>query len=202
MTDRISLLIQAKNLSAAQFADEIGVQRSSISHLMSGRNKPSLDLIQKTLQRFPEVSSEWLLFGKGEMVRELNLFETQSRLDEIRFDEKQIVNPEPVRENEVVEPIRTEKTGNYMAEFKNEVLKGNEVPRENENNNKNKVEYKQPQVVKDEEPAKYMHIPPRIALTDEIQSEPITGKNRKQKAVDQIIVLYDDHTFIAYSPGN
>ena len=41
MTDRLSLLIKVKNLSAAQFADEIGVQRSSISHLMSGRNKPS-----------------------------------------------------------------------------------------------------------------------------------------------------------------
>ena len=65
MIDRISLLIKAKNLSAAQFADEIGVQRSSISHLMSGRNKPSLDLIQKTLQKFPEISSEWLLFGKA-----------------------------------------------------------------------------------------------------------------------------------------
>jgi len=192
MTDRISLLIKAKNLSAAQFADEIGVQRSSISHLMSGRNKPSLDLIQKTLQRFPEVSSEWLLFGKGEMVRELNLFDAQARSGEVRFDEEQTDNPEPVRENEVLHPIGEGDAGTYAGEFKKEVPHGTE----------SKVEYPQKQLVKDEEPAKYNYTLPGTALRNETPAEPLAGKNRKQKTVDQIIVLYDDHTFIAYSPGN
>ena len=65
MKDRIILLIKAKNLTAAQFADEIGVQKSSISHILSGRNNASLDFIQKVLLCFPEVSMEWLMFGKG-----------------------------------------------------------------------------------------------------------------------------------------
>jgi transcriptional regulator with XRE-family HTH domain len=65
MKDRITLLIKAKNLTAAQFADEIGVQKSSISHILSGRNNASLDFIQKILLRFPEVRMEWLMFGKG-----------------------------------------------------------------------------------------------------------------------------------------
>ena len=54
-------------MSPAQFADVINVQRSSISHLISGRNKPSLEFIQKILKTFPEIDSDWLLFGKGEM---------------------------------------------------------------------------------------------------------------------------------------
>jgi transcriptional regulator with XRE-family HTH domain len=65
MKDRIILLIKAKNLTAAQFADEIGVQKSSISHILSGRNNASLDFIQKILLCYPEVSMEWLMFGKG-----------------------------------------------------------------------------------------------------------------------------------------
>lgn len=52
------------NLSAAAFADRVGVQRSSISHIMSGRNKPSLDFIQKTLKSFPRVNGDWLVTGR------------------------------------------------------------------------------------------------------------------------------------------
>jgi transcriptional regulator with XRE-family HTH domain len=50
-------------LSSAAFADIIGVQRSSISHILSERNKPSLDFILKILHAYPSVSSEWLLKG-------------------------------------------------------------------------------------------------------------------------------------------
>lgn len=51
-------------MTASQFADEIGVQRSSISHILSGRNKPSLEFIQKVINRFPKVDSTWLINGK------------------------------------------------------------------------------------------------------------------------------------------
>jgi transcriptional regulator with XRE-family HTH domain len=69
MKERIILLIKAKNLTAAQFADEIGVQKSSISHIISGRNNASLDFIQKVLLCFPEVNMEWLMFGKGPLFK-------------------------------------------------------------------------------------------------------------------------------------
>lgn len=64
---RIHQIIEFYQLSAASFADQVGVQRSSISHILSGRNKPSLDFILKTLKAFPTLSSEWLLHGKGSM---------------------------------------------------------------------------------------------------------------------------------------
>jgi len=67
MIKRIKSLISVKNLSASQFADLLGVQRSSISHILSGRNKPSLDFILKITEHFPAVSLEWLLKGDGEM---------------------------------------------------------------------------------------------------------------------------------------
>ena len=53
--------MKLNNLSASAFADKIEVQRSSISHILSGRNKPSLEFIQKVLTAFPKVSSDWLL---------------------------------------------------------------------------------------------------------------------------------------------
>ena len=67
MIKRIKSLISVKNLSSSQFADLLGVQRSNISHILSGRNKPSLDFILKITEQFPSVSIEWLLKGKGEM---------------------------------------------------------------------------------------------------------------------------------------
>lgn len=67
MIKRIKSLISVKNLTASQFADLIGVQRSNISHILSGRNKPSLDFIMKITEHFPTVSIDWLLNGKGEM---------------------------------------------------------------------------------------------------------------------------------------
>lgn len=53
------------SLSASSFADKIHVQRSSISHILSGRNKPSLDFVLKTTAAFKDIDMEWLLNGKG-----------------------------------------------------------------------------------------------------------------------------------------
>ncbi len=79
MNERIRQFLLAENKSSAQFADEIGVQPSGISHILSGRNKPSLDFIIKMLEKYKSLSVEWLLFGRGQMYSEggtLNLFDT------------------------------------------------------------------------------------------------------------------------------
>lgn len=62
---RLQQIINSHSLSASAFADRIGVQRSGISHLLSGRNKPSLDFVLKVVKAFPEVDLYWLLNGKG-----------------------------------------------------------------------------------------------------------------------------------------
>lgn len=67
--ERIIEIMGHEDLASSKFADTIGIQRSAMSHIMSGRNKPSLDVVQKILERFTYVDSDWLLTGKGEMVR-------------------------------------------------------------------------------------------------------------------------------------
>lgn len=62
---RLQIILDYYGLSASAFADRIDVQRSSISHLLSGRNKPSLDFILKVIEIFPEVDLYWILNGKG-----------------------------------------------------------------------------------------------------------------------------------------
>jgi len=62
---RLQEIIDFNNLTASSFADRIGVQRSSISHILSNRNKPSLDFILKIIKEYPEVELYWLLNGKG-----------------------------------------------------------------------------------------------------------------------------------------
>ncbi|MEM6687217.1 MAG: helix-turn-helix transcriptional regulator [Bacteroidota bacterium] len=64
-TKRLRKVIEYYELSASAFADRLGVQRSSISHILSGRNKPSLEFVMKILNNFPEVELYWLLNGKG-----------------------------------------------------------------------------------------------------------------------------------------
>ncbi len=62
---RLEEILDYYNLTAAAFAEEIAFNRSTISHLLSGRNKPSLEFVMKLLQKFPEVEMNWLLYGKG-----------------------------------------------------------------------------------------------------------------------------------------
>jgi transcriptional regulator with XRE-family HTH domain len=62
---RLNKILEYYDLSAASFADKIEVGRSSISHILSGRNKPSLDFVMKVVKNFPEVELYWLLNGKG-----------------------------------------------------------------------------------------------------------------------------------------
>jgi transcriptional regulator with XRE-family HTH domain len=64
-TKRLEQILTYYELSATAFANAIGVQPSSISHLLSGRNKPSLDFVLKVVQHYPEVNLYWLLNGKG-----------------------------------------------------------------------------------------------------------------------------------------
>lgn len=62
---RLEIILDYYGLNASSFADKIGVQRSSMSHLLSGRNKPSLDFVMKILDVFPDVDLYWILNGKG-----------------------------------------------------------------------------------------------------------------------------------------
>lgn len=61
LTDKIKQILVDKNITPSLFADEIGIQRSSMSHILAGRNKPSLDMVQKIVKRFPDLGINWIL---------------------------------------------------------------------------------------------------------------------------------------------
>ncbi|MBC5991583.1 helix-turn-helix domain-containing protein [Pontibacter cellulosilyticus] len=71
MVERLQELMHHKQLSSTQFADTVEVPRAVISHILSGRNKPSLEVVTKVASAFPEVSLGWLLLGEGDMLNPL-----------------------------------------------------------------------------------------------------------------------------------
>jgi plasmid maintenance system antidote protein VapI len=104
MKGRILRFLEQKNVSATKFADTIGITRSSMSHIVSGRNKPSMDMVQKILQHYPEVNPDWLILGQGDMFRqkkvpqEPNLFSNIIETDSlsVNYNEKTNVHPTDV----------------------------------------------------------------------------------------------------------
>ncbi len=71
MKDRLLQLLDLEHLTPSKFADLIGVQRSSVSHILSDRNKPSFDFLQKTLKTFPGLKADWLMLGEGPMYEQM-----------------------------------------------------------------------------------------------------------------------------------
>lgn len=65
MKDRIAHIMRAKNLKASDFAALLGIQPSGVSHILAGRNKPSLEFVKKIKEVFPEYNLDWIIFGTG-----------------------------------------------------------------------------------------------------------------------------------------
>ena len=76
MYNRLRKLMESEGLKSSSFADKIGVNRATISHILSGRNKPSIDFLQKLLSNYPELNVNWLITGIGFMQ------ETQSKQED------------------------------------------------------------------------------------------------------------------------
>lgn len=102
--NRLQKMLEYYDLSAASFADKIEVGRSSISHILSGRNKPSLDFVMKVVKNFPEVELYWLLNGKGTFPPRPTSAEKENILKEIKEDIPQkypTVNTDPSEEKKI-----------------------------------------------------------------------------------------------------
>lgn len=69
IADRIRQIMEVENLTPARFADNLEVGRAVISHIMNGRNNPSLDIITRILNKMPQINSDWLLTGNGNMFK-------------------------------------------------------------------------------------------------------------------------------------
>ena len=108
MNDRIRQFMDYKHLTSSELADSIGIQRSNLTHVLNGRNKPSFPFISKLLETYPEINAKWLLLGQGEMLEnsaavspEANLFSTfQKKTIPSEKEQKQTISikeEEPVR---------------------------------------------------------------------------------------------------------
>ncbi|HHJ11070.1 MAG TPA: XRE family transcriptional regulator [Bacteroidetes bacterium] len=119
LKDRIISFIRSEGISSGILADRIGVQRSSISHLLSGRNKPSYDFILKFLEAFPEVNAEWFISGKGNMYKkpvQTNLFATHD------------IEADKGKPDEITDGKKPFVTGGNMNKEKQETDQHAEIP--------------------------------------------------------------------------
>lgn len=91
---RIETLLDYYAINASSFADRIGVQRSSLSHLLSGRNKPSLDFVMKIIEEFPDVDLYWILQGKGSFPKKNETYKPTNPI----LKEKNVIENNPARE--------------------------------------------------------------------------------------------------------
>lgn len=102
MKDRITQFLSSEGISPAEFADKIGVQRSSVSHVLNGRNYPSASFIQKMLGSYNKLNPRWLLLGEGAMteikstpIKEPTLFQFSAETEVTKTPHESVKAEEP-----------------------------------------------------------------------------------------------------------
>ena len=119
MKERIEIIIKNEGLSPSQFADTLGVQRSGISHILSGRNKPSLDFLNKLLDKFPHISGDWLITGKGDMIKSGSGKVAKNTNMQLFTEEKEPEAPE--KQNKPGPLVKDEVIPNYHKQQKESI---------------------------------------------------------------------------------
>lgn len=144
MRFRIQKILQEEGMTAAKFADEIGIQASSISHFISGRNKPSTDILVKILDRFRGLNAEWLLTGRGSMYKSNDVdLQNGSKIE--NFDKE----TDKSSSNDLF-------SGNYSE------TKAENIPQQQENENKETDSFEEKTILSENtrtEPVKYNNNP-------------------------------------------
>jgi len=127
---KIEILMREFNLNSAQFAEEVGIKNSTLSHILNDRNKPSLDVLKRILVRFQQISPEWLIMDNGSMFRPVlnsqqpTLFDSINLNDnksDIYIDKKQINNELKIQPIETIQEksasfAENSNTGNEIIE--------------------------------------------------------------------------------------
>lgn len=187
MKDRIVLLIKVKNLTAAQFADEIGVQKSSISHIISGRNNASLDFIQKILLRYPEVNMNWILFGKGSIFKEVDMGSSP-------FEDRQLPESKELVSSSVdlFSVLKTESSFDFSKENEFKITSEEQAFPKKDDTEKNDTRIENEKRVSNEQ--KMIHPNQEIVIPD--------LRNTSTKSIIKIVEFYSDNTYRVYLPEN
>lgn len=108
MKERIEKIMLNENMTSAQFADRIGINRGTLNHVLNGRNKPSLDVVSRIIESLDYINTDWLLKGEGDMYKpgtDISAWQNNASL----FDENDILSGDDGQEqNEyaTLEPIK------------------------------------------------------------------------------------------------
>ena len=206
MVERINLLLKAKNITARQFAEEIGIQPSGMSHIMSGRNNPSLDFVMKVVRRWPEVNINWLMLGKGEMYASVPLnVQGQEHRDEMpaieQHEQEQydlFAQPEPPTSPKPRSEARVEAKPlpQYEPVEEMPVMHVSEPSRPITE----PIEPTTPAAPVAEETTRPMAQPAENGVEAAFSAPAAVQPTQKKKKVVKMIVVYDDHSFAEYYP--
>lgn len=178
--ERILLLMKSLGLNPTQFADEIGVQRSSISHIISGRNNPSLDIVTKILNKFPDIDSNWLVIGKGSLVGKNEINSQENRNNEISRPSETLFDDLSDSLFSDIQKDNSPKIDNnniYELQRKIEILEGKSKVKENQS----------------ESYDKQIEIPKPV--NNCISNYENSQQSNSTKQIVRIIIFYSDNSF-------
>lgn len=175
MKDRIAHILKTKNLTATKFADDLDVQRSGISHILSGRNNPSLDFVIKIKETYPEFSLDWLLMGKGPVTLSPPDERREKPKDYLLFEQME-ESSEKLLQNEVSKPVFDDSSGKKQGNIEESIFKTPLEPKIGQTGTQTKI-------------------PPE----PKVQKGFDGFKHRK---INRIIVFYEDNTFDSYNPAD
>ena len=208
MIDRIREVINYSQLSAAAFADTIGISRSGLTHLLTGRNQPSLDVAKKILAKYPEISTEWLIMGMGDMMRpeaevtpEVN---TPAPAPEPPAKEQPVENSKMMRQTDLFGEY--ENLDDFQEDMINEQVEVAVEPVENESDTEKPASEGEKSMVNvvPAPPIRAQDAPVRTRKTPEAKAAPAPVKRDKhqtaspEKKLQKIVFFYDDHSFEIY----
>ena len=191
---RIIQIKQDKKMNATRFSEATGIQRSNVSHLTLGRNKPTADVITKIINRFEDINARWLLTGKGAMknfpqpdemmdehqLHKKNLFEHQfnREISEEVESKKNILPQTYLDESDIISPVPTRKTQNNTSV--ESIIRIGTYPQE------------------ENRPAEEVN--QAGSAIKIIEKEIVTNKEEPEKKIEKLVIFFSDKTYETFIP--
>lgn len=210
MKDRIQEILNSENLTRKSFAEMIKIQASAITHIINGRNKPSMDVVQNILTAFPKISPEWLIMGTGNMYKN-DTQQTQNQNITIKttknepfmrtlFDDLLDDEPKNSTQNELTAPstktnpeIRPKENATNIVE---NVAQLNNLQKKEEGGVFVSQQNLGNQINSQQQP---IQVQQQTQVTPTIQQQPIqqivSTVAPQPRTIKKIIILYSDNTF-------
>ncbi|MDR3128925.1 MAG: helix-turn-helix domain-containing protein [Tannerellaceae bacterium] len=184
MKERIIKIMETEGLTAARFAEAIGTQRATLSHILSGRNNVSLEITQKILDCFPRLSPDWLLRGAGDMYREEKPLPQQDLFsNKLVFSGEKVASPPPHYKESISMSIDKKQVQTSTIPFGDKVT--------------HTIPYREPQrtTLLNEPPTTHHNTGETTNVLTAQLPPPVSYPERSQRRVTKIMIFYSDSTY-------